>query len=684
MRRDENFRVRMPDSGTATVQMPVVRRDLQIVPGSWNEKARTVDIIWSTGARIQRYDWFREEWWYEELSLDPKHVRMGRMQAGASVLANHDSWGGMDRLVGRVVSASLENGEGRATVKLSGRADLEGFRQDVAEGIATWISVGYRVYELEDAATPEERERRERVLRAIDWEPMEVSFVLIPADAGAQVRSDSPSETNPCLVRCAATAAAPAGDPTMTRTTTTPGNPAPDPTRTAPPAPPAEPTRAAEPAPAAPAPATNDAVRAERERCALVDDLCTRHGLPNDFRLQLRDGASGAAPPDAARVRELVLNRLADESDRTFTGGPVNVTRDERDKVRSAASIALLHRAYPSHPDHKLTAEARDFRGMTLREMARECLERQGERTRGMSPNELAQRALQSTSDFPIVLGDVANKSMLMGFNAAPQTFWPFVRRTTASDFKDVHRVRIGEFPKLEKVNESGEVKRGSMGETEEKYRLATYAKAVGITRQVIINDDLGAFTRIPQGYGWAAADLMADTVYAILTVNGNMADGIALFHATHNNLITGAGSALGLTGLTNARVAMMKQKALDGKKHIMVVPKFLIVPVALLTTAEQLTAAISASTVSEVNPFNDRLQPIADPRLDVDSAAKWYLAGEPGQVDTIEACFLDGEEGPRVEQRIGFDVDGLEIKVAMDFAAAPVEHRGMLRANGS
>jgi hypothetical protein len=128
----------------------------------------------------------------------------------------------------------------------------------------------------------------------------------------------------------------------------------------------------------------------------------------------------------------------------------------------------------------------------------------------------------------------------------------------------------------------------------------------------------------------------------------------------------------------------MMKQKALDGKKHIMVVPKFLIVPVALLTTAEQLTAAISASTVSEVNPFKDRLQPIADPRLDVDSAAKWYLAGEPGQVDTIEACFLDGEEGPRVEQRIGFDVDGLEIKVAMDFAAAPVEHRGMLRANGS
>lgn len=689
MRRDENFRVRMPDSGTATVQMPVVRRDLQIVPNSWNEKARTVEVIWTRGAAVERYDWFREEWWREELSLDPKHVRMGRLQAGASVLANHDSWGGMDRLVGRVVSASLEEGEGRATIKLSGRDDLAGFRQDVAEGIATWISVGYRVYEYEDVTTDEDRDQRKRAWRAIDWEPMELSFVLIPADAGAQVRSDSPIETNACLVRCAATAAAPAGDPTMTRTQPNPAAPASDPNRAAqptPPAPPAEPVRSAEPTPPAPPaePAAADQVRAERERCNLADELCTEHGLPDDLRRDLRNGVNGGAPPTVDEIRKLVLERLAKRSDDTFVGGPVAVTRDERDKVRSAATLALLHRAYPGVKQFELTPEARDFRGFSLREMARDVLERSNVRTRGMSPSEICSRALHHTSDFPKILGDVANKSMLMGFTAAPQTFWPFVRRVSATDFKDVHRLRIGEFPKLEKVNESGEVKYGTVGEGEEKYRLATYAKAIGITRQTLINDDVGAFTRIPQGYGWAAADVMADAVYGILITNANMGDGVALFHATHANLLTGAGSALALAGLSAGRAAMLKQKALDGKKHVMVTPKYLIVPVALLTTAEQLTASIVASTVSEVNPFKDRMIVIADPRLDVDSAIKWYLAAEPGLVDTIEACFLEGEEGPRVEQRIGFEVEGLEIKVAMDFAAAPVEHRGLLRNNGA
>lgn len=692
MRRDENFRVRMPENGNATVQMPVVRRDLQIVPGSWNEKARTVEVVWSTGGRVERYDWYTERTWYEELSLDAAHVRMDRLQKGASVLANHNAWGGMDRLVGRVVSAEVDGKEGRAVLKLSGRADLEGFRQDVADGIATWISVGYRVYAYEEITTDEEREQRVRAFRAIDWEPLELSFVLIPADAGAQVRSDQPIETNACLVRCAATAATdPEGDPAMTRTrpNTPAADPAQDPTRAAQPATPAPAaTRAAEPAPAAPAapaaPSADDQVRAERERCELIDELCTRHSLSDAFRRELRNGANGQAAPDEDRIRQLVLDQLAERSESTASTSSIAVTRDEREKVRDGVALALMHRAFPQEKSCQLTPEARDFRGLSLRELARESLERANVRTRGMAPNEIAVRAMQSTSDFPLILGDVANKSMMLGFNAAPQTFWPFVRRVSAKDFKTIHRLRLGEFPKLDAVTESGEVTRGSIGEAQETYKLASYAKIVALTRKTIINDDLDAFTRLPQSYGWAAADVMGDAVYGVLTANANMADGVALFHANHGNLITGASSALGVTGLSKARAAMMKQKALDGKKTILVRGKYLIVPVEHLTLAEQLTAGIVASTVSEVNPFKDRLEVISDPRLDAASTAHWFMAAEPGIVDTIDACFLEGEEGPRVEQRMGFDVEGVEIKVALDFVAAAIEYRGLLRSNNS
>ena len=100
-----------------------------------------------------------------------------------------------------------------------------------------------------------------------------------------------------------------------------------------------------------------------------------------------------------------------------------------------------------------------------------------------------------------------------------------------------------------------------TLAEGRESYRVETYGRVVAVTRQVLINDDLDAFTRIPAMYGNSIAQLESDAVWGIITSNPNMGDGVALFHANHANLLTGAGTALALTGLGSAMAAMAKQK---------------------------------------------------------------------------------------------------------------------------
>ena len=229
-------------------------------------------------------------------------------------------------------------------------------------------------------------------------------------------------------------------------------------------------------------------------------------------------------------------------------------------------------------------------------------------RVRGLSRDEIATRALHTTSDFPAILAAVTNKTLRDAYEAAPRTFPPIARRATAADFKDMHRLQLGEAPQLEKVNEAGEFKRGSLGEGKESYRVETWGKVIGITRQVIINDDLDAFTRIPALFGTAAATLESDVVWGIVTANPNMADGVALFHATHKNL-AGTGTALDVANLGKARAQMAKQTGLDGKTVLNIRPAFLVVPSSLELTAEQLIAqnlvpAKSTDVVPAVDPL--------------------------------------------------------------------------------
>ncbi len=438
---------------------------------------------------------------------------------------------------------------------------------------------------------------------------------------------------------------------------------------------------AAAPAAAAPvaapapisAPPESPSVLAERQRGLEIRSLCGRHGMENSFAEGL---VTSGATIDA--TRGAILDHQAARDAATAQNPSVSVMREGADTLLPAIQNALEHRCGLTD---KMTDEAMMYRNMSIIRIAEEVLAARGARPAGLPPMELAQRALHSTSDLPFIFANVANKSLRKAFEASPSTWHGISRKTSAPDFKTISRVQLGEAPALVEVNESGEFERGTIGEAREQYALRTYGKILSFTRQAMINDDLSALDRLPLLFGRSAAELMSDTVWALITGNVVMGDGVALFDAAHSNIGTGV---LAVAGLNTGRATMRTQTGINGQR-INVSPKVLVVPAALETLAQQLTTSVTPQQSSNVNPFQGVFQQVvAEPRLDADSLLQWYLFTDPGALDVIEYAFLSGAEGPVLETREGFDVDGMELKARLDFGAAVLEFRGAYRSSGA
>ncbi|MEC3860122.1 prohead protease/major capsid protein fusion protein [Mesobacterium sp. TK19101] len=684
------------------IEIPALRRMAELAPNTADTEARTVEVIWSAGARVRRSTLFGEPY-DEELSLDPDHVRLDRLNAGAPFLKVHEI-DTLDAVIGSVVpgSARIENGRGIALVRISERADVEPIWRDIQAGHIRAVSIGYQVHRFEVSKPESGRE----LWRAVDWTPFEVSAVPVGADPAAGFRAQSP--LHDCVlhrrdVQPTITGAIPMSDKTETPATDAATRTTPQPTEPVatedtampePKTPATEPQTAAvetrsqpkaqkpevTPAPDAEAVATR-AREAERNRVSTIYDLAGRLNLERSFAEDLVKRGT-----DIDEARRLILDQVAAKSEETRTFSQVSIPlggRDEAITRREAVANALLHRYSPTL--FELEDAARQYRGMTLLELARESLGNAGVNTRGLSRDEVATRALHSTSDFPEILSAVTNKTLRQAYEAYPRTFMLFCRQVLATDFKAMHRVQLGEAPQLLEVGESGEFKRGTLGESKESYKVKTYGRVVAITRQTLINDDLDAFTRIPAMYGNSIAQLESDVVWGIITANPLMADGNALFHATHKNL-AGTGAALDVTSVGTARAAMAKQTGLDKKMVLNVRPAYLIVPAALELKAEQLVAQnlVPAATASVVPQSIRTLTPISEPRLDAASATAWYLAASPNQIDTIEYAYLEGQQGAYIETRNGFDVDGVEIKCRLDFGAKAIDWRGLYKNPGA
>lgn len=346
--------------------------------------------------------------------------------------------------------------------------------------------------------------------------------------------------------------------------------------------------------------------------------------------------------------------------------------RDQMPDFLAAAADALLMRGgikvERPHP------AARDLKNMGLATMAERC-----ESMRGRSP----MFATHTNSDFPYLLASVASKSLLAGYEAEPASHLVWVKQTDVPDFKQQSRVARSEAPALEEVPEGAEIPFGSFSERREVFSISTYGRRFALTRQAVRNDDLGALTDMPRAFGQAARRAEADAVYSILTTNAVMADGVALFHADHNNL-SAASASVAIATLGAARAAMRKQVG-PGGGLLNVRPSFLLVPAALEMAAEELLASSTRADhpADVANPFLKSLQLVVDPRLDAHSASAWYLIADHAQVDTVELARLEGR-GVVVDEEQNFSDGSLQFRAILDFGVKALDHRGMYRYHTS
>jgi hypothetical protein len=454
---------------------------------------------------------------------------------------------------------------------------------------------------------------------------------------------------------------------------------------------------------AAPATEPNDADRGaqlERVRIQGILTACRTARLPQSFA----DGL--IASRDALVDCQTVIFEEMSKRDGGSAGprpgsGPsydLSVGADPLVHVRSGIENALLHRMHPHVAASKTTPaqgfqlsdEGRQYRGMSILDVAKSYLNARGVRVSGMSKMEVAGVALglrggmNSTSDFANLLADLPNKLLRQAYLEAPQTFSPITRMMTLADFKKARLLQLGEAPALLEVGEHGEYTEGTMGESKEEVQLKTYGRKFSITRQALVNDDTDAFSRVPMAFGRQARNKESDLVWAEITNNAAMGDAVTLFHATHANL-SGTSDVLSVASIGAGRTAMRRQTGIDAVSLMNLEPKTLIVSATKETLADQFVSQnLLASQSSNVNPFAGKLTVVAEPRLDVNSTTAWYLAASPDQIDIIVLATLEGENGPRVDSRIGFDVDGVEIKISHDIAAKVVDFRGLWKNPGA
>lgn len=667
-----------------THDLPPLALRAAIDPGSINEEKRTVDVTWTTGAPVLRGFFDR---YFEELSLDPKHVRMDRLTSGsAPVLDAHSSWSIGDQ-IGVVQSARLEKGRGIATLRYASegvnpQADLAW--RLVADKISKNVSVGYRTYRLE---TIEDKTAKIPTRRATDWEPYEISPVPMGADAGAGVRSEG-ATTNPCEFigldqetrdmadkKTDTPTPAPADTPTEERTVEVDHSEA-----------------------------EANATKAEKQRGVSIRAIGSKLSCDDEL---VRTHIDKGTTPEEFRTIAIDAFERAEPEGRSDAGRPsVTPGDDTRDKWLRGAEHWLIQRSAIGHvvvEAAKLRGETvkidpGEFRGMTMLDLARASLERAGHSTRGMSKMDIIGDALtgraggfQAIGDFSVLLENVMHKSLQSQFAITPDTWREFCKVGSVGDFRAHNRFRTATLNVLPIVPEGSEFKNQAQPDGEkETITAGTRGSIVEITRQALINDDMGALAGIATSMGRAAALTIESAVYTTLALNSNLGpdlnDGNPLFDSAHNNL--GAGVALTVAGLEADRVVMAKQKLPGAVEFANLRPQILLVPIGLGGQARVINRAeFDTDDIGDTRTYRQPNKVLGLYTTIVDTArltgTRRYSFANPLDAAVLEVAFLDGQQNPFLENERGFRRDGVSWKVRLDFGVAGVGERGAVTDAG-
>lgn len=450
------------------------------------------------------------------------------------------------------------------------------------------------------------------------------------------------------------------------------------------------PTPAADPAPALapiPVPAPElavmhgrqiaDAVEADRARAR---DIRAMAGpFVGSGRLMQADVDAlidAGTPASDASQRFMALMAAAEPAGRTSSPRSTMI-RDEGETRTEGMIGAMMGQA---------EGPAEAFRGMRLRHLAMEL----SGASRGYSDTDAIRRGMRATtmmggafgvSDFAYITTEVMNRSLQAAYARRAAT-WQLVTGAalTATDFRELHSVRFGGDFALKKVKENGEYESATLADEAEGLKVERRGRTIKLTFEAVVNDDMGAFQRIPTEFAMAARTMENSMVWALMRANARLkSDGKALFHADHGNL--GTAGAISAQTVAAARKAMWEQRAFgskDGDDFLQIEPDRLIVPPALELVALQFAQSTTPAEDGKVNPFKSSLQPSVVPNLGAaagGSDTAWYLVSS--DLPPIAHAYLEGYNAPTVQTIEGMNPDAVVMNARHIFGAAAVEYRG-------
>ncbi len=423
-------------------------------------------------------------------------------------------------------------------------------------------------------------------------------------------------------------------------------------------------------------------IKAEKDRVSSIKNVFAQFPLLNALKEKcIEDGEC-----DAQKAREELLNELGKNSFVASADPVIVAGKTGSDQFKEDASNSILMRK-----GFVPQSSANPMRSYSLMELARMSLETRGIRTGSMDKMSIAGNAFMHTSsDFPSLLGNTISRSLMRGYDSAAEstTFELWTSKGSLPDFRLASVVQMGAVPMLAKVAEDGEYTYATFQDGEETRKLNTFGKILRVSRQAILNDDLGVFTSIPMRMGRAARRTLDYQCYDVLNSNPTMGDGVALFHASHNNLIA-SGTALDSAKLAELGLKLALAKDLDGTTPLGIRAKYVLVPMTLEVKANQIFKSdwefIEAKdNVRKPNGVQNTYTPIASPWLDAASTTAFYLAADPNQYDTVVVEYLDGNETPTIEEKEGWNIDGVEIKIRHDWSVKAFDWRGLAKNPGA
>jgi hypothetical protein len=649
---------------TLATESQTCQRMALVAPSSWDEQSRTATVVISTDADVGDgvqlvHERSAIRWPGRPLPMDIDHQRtsascwgaitamdLGRAEDGSNALVGTVQVDGPDEAMA-VAIPRLRNGSAR-------------------------FSVDARIYRWQRASADQPLDR------AIDWEPVAVSLVIAGQDPASVMRSvDAMTEST-------------LADPPMSTATEKAGG---DPAATAP-----ADTAVTQPA-IVTAPAAVQGFDPAPDEVARELHIRRAAGAADLPEAVVQDLIRSTAGKDLPGIMTEVVRaaRVAIEAKAPVHAGHparIEVTRDAGDTFLRGLQEGVDARCKAVKTPTDL---GRQYARLSVIDMAKEYLEtmRGFSRVdvRMMGINELIDRAFHTTSDLQNVLMDSANKTLLRGYEEEVQTWRVLANQSDNIDFKPNFGVQLNATIVPEKILENGEYKSGTFSDGKITYQLSEYGKSVGISRRMLINDDLSALSRIAPKLGAGCSLLESNLTWALLTEGSLGAtvslDGKALFHADHSNTGTGA---VGIAGLDAGKVKLKKQtapaQANEPKTPLNLTPAYLIVPPELDTAASQVVSSAllpqyAPNALNAVNPFAGTMQVISEARLSDDSTAMWYLAASPSRIDMIQFGYLAGEGGPTITTTEKRNPDGVEMLVRHDFYVTIADWRGFYRSTG-